>query len=668
MITDPDFKAKIDLDHQFPAVAIDFETYYESKGASIKTMGVWAYLRHPQVQAYLVTIYDGENCFTGHPADFDWTSLDGRLLVSHNAAFDKAVYDRLVELGTIEPCNFAEWNCTASLSVYLKGPRDLKGAMMQLYGKHVSKDYRRQADGRTPEQMKEEGSWDNIVESNRNDTVDTWTLWTDNVHKWPYMERRLSVMTYEQSHRGMPLNLPLIRKNLKTLAEQKLKSVRAIPWADGDSEEGITSTKRMKAACVEAGVPPPITVSEDRPEFIEWEKKWGGKFPYISEMRNWRKCNLLDKKLQTMLGRADPKTGRFSYPQKYFGGHTGRWSGGSKDGTGETGFNPQNFNRESLHGVDLRKTINAEKGRKLIIADAAQIEPRSLAWLADDQDKLVLMRNGMSVYEIHGRQTMNWTGGDMKKEDKSMYQLAKVRVLGLGYGCGHVKFQVVAETQYDYIMDLRTARAQVKDFRLKERHIVRLWNKLGNAMMDTCQANERTWRADPDMHYVLPNGEKVKAHYVVLPSERPLIYLNPRIGNKNKHFADKAAKKKSKKASEADASKLVKSSDHEGLEAEDMMANLELGSNAPRFFYGGMLAENLVQATARDVFGEMLLRVEDTFGRFAPILFTSHDEMILDADPGISPKEVEEVMAIAPDWMSDCPFGAEAIESDFYMK
>jgi hypothetical protein len=25
-------------------------------------------------------------------------------------------------------------------------------------------------------------------------------------------------------------------------------------------------------------------------------------------------------------------------------------------------------------------------------------------------------------------------------------------------------------------------------------------------------------------------------------------------------------------------------------------------------------------------------------------------------------------MAIAPDWMPDCPFGAEAVESDFYMK
>jgi hypothetical protein len=64
----------------------------------------------------------------------------------------------------------------------------------------------------------------------------------------------------------------------------------------------------------------------------------------------------------------------------------------------------------------------------------------------------------------------------------------------------------------------------------------------------------------------------------------------------------------------------------------------------------------------------MMIRVEEEYGDYARILFHSHDEMILDADPGISAKEIEECMAIAPDWMPDCPFGAEAEESDFYKK
>jgi len=40
----------------------------------------------------------------------------------------------------------------------------------------------------------------------------------------------------------------------------------------------------------------------------------------------------------------------------------------------------------------------------------------------------------MSPYEAHARATMNWTGGDLKKENKAMYALSKARILSLGYG------------------------------------------------------------------------------------------------------------------------------------------------------------------------------------------------------------------------------------------
>jgi hypothetical protein len=490
-------------------------------------------------------------------------------------------------------------------------------------------------------------------------------------------------MTYEQSHRGMPLDLPLIEKGIATLQAQKKKSALAVPWTDNKAveagdHEGVCSVKAMRVTCRAAGVEPPKSTAEDNPGFIEWEKKWGGKFPYISEMRNWRKCNLVEKKMLTMLNRSNPLNGCFSYPQKYFGAHTGRWSGGSKDGTGESGFNPQNFNKEPLHGVDLRRCVIASKGRKLIIADAAQIEPRSMAWLANDQAKLKLMREGMSVYEIHGRQTMGWKGGEMKRENKNLYALAKVRVLGLGYGCGHHKFKVYAETQYDYHMTLQESKRQVDDFRRKERCITRFWNKLAASFADSCDMKPAQWMKDPDSHYELPSGRKIKAHYIELPSGRCLVYLDPQRANKQKHFLKLALDKKAKtKKGQLELEAIAAAVEARGPQAQrpeslddtdDMKAFLELGGNRPVFFYGGLIAENVVQATARDAFGEMLCRVEDTFGRFAPILFTSHDEMILDADPGISAQEVEEVMAIAPDWMPDCPFGAEAVESDFYMK
>jgi hypothetical protein len=81
-------------------VAIDFEGFYDKKRKiTIKDLGAYHYLRHPEQDIYLVSIYDGEQLYIGRPEDFDWTSISGRHLLSHNRSFDKQVYLYLVETG-----------------------------------------------------------------------------------------------------------------------------------------------------------------------------------------------------------------------------------------------------------------------------------------------------------------------------------------------------------------------------------------------------------------------------------------------------------------------------------------------------------------------------------------------------------------------------------------
>ena len=41
---------------------------------------------------------------------------------------------------------------------------------------------------------------------------------------------------------------------------------------------------------------------------------------------------------------------------------------------------------------------------------------------------------------------MGWTGGKLKEEDPGLYALAKARVLGLGFGCGKVRFRDLAKS------------------------------------------------------------------------------------------------------------------------------------------------------------------------------------------------------------------------------
>jgi DNA polymerase bacteriophage-type len=269
--------------------------------------------------------------------------------------------------------------------------------------------------------------------------------------------------------------------------------------------------------------------------------------------------------------------------------------------------------------------------KKLIIADASQIEPRCQAWITGDEEKMALMRTGMSVYEIHARKTMGWTGGVLKKEAPATQFIAKQRVLGLGYACGHVKFcnecarlrkaaidDGVPGAELIPVISMMQAKLIVKDFRRKEKKIVNTWNRLDAAFQASKGGN----------------------YEIELPSGRLLRYLNVHLRK---------------------------------FEAKDGKASLEWAAwttrtGKPQKFYGGKLFENVIQAVARDVFANMMVLLEDYYGPSAPILFHSHDEVILLADEDIAPAEVEQVMCECPSWLPGCPIGAEAIESEYYLK
>ena len=161
--------------------------------------------------------------------------------------------------------------------------------------------------------------------------------------------------------------------------------------------------------------------------------------------------------LETMRDRCRPD-GSLPFSLKYFGAiATGRWSG-------DAGLNLQNFNREPLHGVDPRRCLIARPGHKLLIADLSRIEPRVLAWMADDFDLLEKIRGGLTIYQAHAETSMGFTGANLKKEDPRRYLLAKCRVIGLGYGAGAKTFQNLAKT-YGLEITLAEAKATVDDFR-----------------------------------------------------------------------------------------------------------------------------------------------------------------------------------------------------------
>jgi DNA polymerase len=107
---------------------------------------------------------------------------------------------------------------------------------------------------------------------------------------------------------------------------------------------------------------------------------------------------------------------------------------------------------------------------------------------------------------------------------------------------------------------------------------------------------------------------------------------------------------------------------YDGKPVQKVVYTAEIAGNyGPQRFelYGGLLTENLVQATARDVFAYHILKLTEAGHR---VIFHSHDEVIVEAALETDPKEVEKIMSCPPPWLPGCPLAAEAKEATHYKK
>jgi hypothetical protein len=667
------------------AISVDFETDYDTKsGYGIKELGSWAYLNHERFNPYLISVSDGEDTWAGEPRDFNWNALEGNDALSHNKYFDAGVYETMVKTGKAPKVNVANWYCTANLSTFLCNRRALDQATEFLLGVKVSKEVRGYADGKTVAQMKAEGRWNDMLGYARGDAKYCHNIWAKYGHLWPERERRLSDLTINQGWRGVQIDRVKLDEYIVIAQGMLQRAESVLPWIQEGAKP--TSPKAIAEHCRKCGIPsPPIKSREGEEVFEAWEATYGPKHPWIANISNRRRINKFLDTLLTIKQRLQPDN-VLSFNLKYFGAHTGRWSG-------DAGINMQNLKKEPLFRdedgflvtqpsrlleigkayaeaeysgealqlpafvtafLDIRSLFIARPGRKLIISDLSQIEPRVLAWLVGDKKMLESMSRGESPYEAHARATMNWTAGSLKKEDKHLYALAKARVLGLGFQCGWEKFITVAQDMagLDITVDDPefvqaadedgqpcyekdgitpkmisgyglTSKRIVKEYREGNPLVVGLWSRLDAAFKASVGGSFE----------------------MELPSGRKLIYRNVRWSARQEYDKE-AGKYKTKKVVVA-----------------EVVKNGRVLS-AP--LYGGLLTENLVQATARDVFGEHMLTLQDTSG--IDVVFHVHDETVNECDQHVTVKDVESIMSKTPDWLKGCPISSEGCEAAHYKK
>jgi DNA polymerase len=267
-----------------------------------------------------------------------------------------------------------------------------------------------------------------------------------------------------------------------------------------------------------------------------------------------------------------------------------------------------------------------------ICCDYSQIEARVLAWLAGQQDILDVFARNEDVYV--------YTAGKIGSTNR---QLGKVCVLGLGFGMGWSKFIATAKLMGELDLDETFAQDTVRNWRTSNPKIVRLWYVLDDTFRAAIVAPVGARLPVGDSPLTIERGKD--AIGIMLPSQkRRLIYRNPRLVPNEDSFHE------------------TKTDIHyDGIQ----QMSKKWG---PIKTYGGKLAENVTQATARDVMAAGLLEM-DSIG--LDLRMTVHDEVIAvcaESEASMKLAVMLGIMRKAPAWAEGLPVWAEGWTGKRYKK
>ena len=351
---------------------------------------------------------------------------------------------------------------------------------------------------------------------------------------------------------------------------------------------------------------------------------------------------LHQSKVRRMITQTGCSNGLIRMPLKYYGAHTGRWSG-----TG--GWNPMNLGGKGrdrpIHPLiaQVRNTLMAPDGYTLVIVDSAQIEARELAWVAHQDDLVKGFADGEDIYSEFASDLFQAKVWKPSEEEKKTLEgrtadirrgFGKDTILGRGYGMGD-------DTAFDKCRqndalrplfdsgeyDRKFIGTLGKAYRTKYPNIIAFWTEIEKCFRwPTKYPKERTVYEISETAKLIfsRSGSTTKMQ---LPSGRVMNYRFATVSPKN------------------DSIKYL----HGHL-------------------WGGSITENLIQAMCRDLLGHWWLACEKIGIK---IVMNSYDELV-----GCVPKETADrdlqtmidIMCSGPEWSQGLPLAAEGMISERYTK
>lgn len=596
-------------------LTIDFETYYDQE-FSLSKITTEEYIRSKQFEVIgvAVKINDSQTeWFSGTREQikfwlggFKWSES---IAVAHNAAFDMAILNWCFGY---KPKKIVD---TLSMARAIHGTE--VGGSLSVLAQHyqlgekgtevVNALGKRRVDF-SAEDLSRYASY--CI----NDVDLTYELFNCLAHGFPISELNLIDLTIRMfTEPVLELDKRVLANHLLEVKTSKESLLKAVTMVD---KEQLMSNHKFAETLRALGVEPPIKISPTTNKETYAFSKTDEEFKALLEHENLKvqaivaarlgvKSTIEETRTERLISIAE--RGALPIPLRYYAAHTGRWGGDDK-------VNMQNLPRSS----PLKHAIFAPNKYVLVDSDSSQIEARTLAWLAEQNDLVEAFDNGEDVYKIMASAIYNKPMEEINKEERFV---GKTTILGAGYGMGSVKFKAQLKV---FGVDLPEDECKriITVYRETYPQIPALWRQAGRALLAI--ANEQTAPLGREGVLAVEGSKGIR-----LPNGLCIKYPNLRcwVNDQGK---------------------------------EELVYDTKKGkATVPNRIYGGKVIENVCQALARITIAEQMLLIAKKY----KVVMTVHDAItcIVPETEAITGKEfVEMVMRIRPKWALDLPLNCEA--------
>jgi hypothetical protein len=428
---------------------LDLETFYDRE-FSLSRITTEAYVRDSQFETIgLSYTFGNKTEWLPRPKvneflrDTDWSDT---MIVAQNTAFDGSIlswhYD-VQPKAWLDIMGMSRALFPHEKSHSLKSQAERMGVGVK--GDEVLNALGKRYKDFTPEELARYGMYCN------NDVDLTHKLFKMYMGMgFPLQELKLIDMTLRMFiEPRLILDVPMLQQHLELVRSSKLallervrdnmlrgmdpEAVRAV-FADGT--EGIKtllmSNAKFAQALRDLGVEPPMKISLTTKKPAYAFAKTDDAFKELAEhedpdvqalvaARLGNKTTLEETRTERFIDMAT--RGAFPVPLRYYGAHSGRWSG-------QDSVNMQNLPSRGPDAGKIKKAIKAPPGHVVIDCDSAQIEARVLAWLAGQDELVQAFKDKQDVYRLMAAKIYGIPLEDVTTGAGSQRQVGKTAVLG----------------------------------------------------------------------------------------------------------------------------------------------------------------------------------------------------------------------------------------------